>query len=158
LFRAGDYRIFRPEAGCGGAHKDDGKAAPVLVNHLVDLTELVIGANLSGGSFHRGNEIRAIFFFAHLAFCGVLGFDFGDTSLHTAFSHEFPATRIGVSSLTNPAISFGKGHTTRDILSKLLISDALENWHSCFLPEPFFGFAMPEGCLNGRLMADFAAG
>ena len=28
FFRAGDYRISSPEAGCGDAHEDDGKAAP----------------------------------------------------------------------------------------------------------------------------------
>ena len=51
----------------------------------------------------------AIFFFAHLAFCGVLGFDFGDTSLHTMFSHELPSMHIGIGGLSgNPPIRFGK--------------------------------------------------
>src|SRR6478736_6129535 len=64
--------VLRKELGCAElARHPEFTGHAVLISHLVDLTELVIGANLPSGSFHRGNEIRAIFFFAHLAFCGV---------------------------------------------------------------------------------------
>ena len=97
---------------------------------LVDATELVIGANLSGASFHRGDELRAIFSFAHFAFCGVLGFDFGDTSLHTMFSHGLPSMHIGIGGLSgNPPVSLALGDAAGDELGKLLISDAIRNGH-----------------------------
>ena len=46
--------VLRKELGCAELvwHTElTGHA--VLINHLVDLTELVIGANLAGGSLHR---------------------------------------------------------------------------------------------------------
>ena len=75
------------------------------------------------------------------------------------FSHVLPSMHIGIGGLFgDPPIRFGKRYSRGNILSKPFIADALENWHSYFLPEPFFGFAMAEGCLDGPLRADFAGG
>ena len=102
--------VLRKELGCAElARHRTSTVKPFSLSPLLDLTELVIGANLPSGSFHRGNEIRALFFFAHLAFCGVLGFDFGDTSFHPMFSHELPSMHIGIGGLSgNPPIRLGK--------------------------------------------------